>query len=294
MPATFDYKVRDRTGALVTGQLVGDSEALVMQRLREMGMTPVRGQEGLHRLEDGDQPAAGSRQAEADRGLLPAVRDDGELGSADPAGALDPRRIRPRTRSSPRSCSPSGRTSSRARRCRPRWPSIPRRSTTCSSRWSRRARPAVSSTTCSCPLADQIEREVELRRQIKSAMTYPVVVVAIVMLILAAMLLFVVPQFETIYATLGGTLPLPTGCSWACPGPSRSYWYIVVSGRCVASFLFRRYKETDDGRARVDAVEAQDPRVRPPVPQGGPRPVRLDARRCCSDPASRSSRRSTT
>jgi type IV pilus assembly protein PilC len=42
MPATFDYKVRDKTGALVSGQLVGDSEALVMRRLREMGLTPIR------------------------------------------------------------------------------------------------------------------------------------------------------------------------------------------------------------------------------------------------------------
>ena len=41
-------------------------------------------------------------------------------------------------------------------------------------------------------------------------MTYPVAVVALVVLIMSAMLLFVVPQFESIYAQLGGTLPLPT------------------------------------------------------------------------------------
>jgi type IV pilus assembly protein PilC len=41
MPATYDYKVRDRSGNLVSGQLVGDSEGLVMAKLREMGMTPV-------------------------------------------------------------------------------------------------------------------------------------------------------------------------------------------------------------------------------------------------------------
>ena len=41
MTQTYDYKVRDRSGSLVTGKLVGDSEALVLQRLREMGMTPV-------------------------------------------------------------------------------------------------------------------------------------------------------------------------------------------------------------------------------------------------------------
>src|SRR4029450_395425 len=42
MPTTYEYKVRDRTGNLVSGQLVGDSEGLVMTKLREMGMTPIQ------------------------------------------------------------------------------------------------------------------------------------------------------------------------------------------------------------------------------------------------------------
>ena len=54
------------------------------------GHDPGRGQEGRHRHEDGDQPAAGQGQAQDDRGLLPAVRDDGELWPADPARPLDP------------------------------------------------------------------------------------------------------------------------------------------------------------------------------------------------------------
>jgi type IV pilus assembly protein PilC len=108
-------------------------------------------------------------------------------------------------------------------------------------------------------LADQIEREVELRRQIKSAMTYPIVVVALVTLILAAMLLFVVPQFETIYSSLGGTLPLPTRMLLSVSRAVRSYWYVVLLGAVVASFLFRRYKKTEAGRARVDAVKIRIP-----------------------------------
>jgi type IV pilus assembly protein PilC len=108
-------------------------------------------------------------------------------------------------------------------------------------------------------LADQIEREVELRRQIKSAMTYPIVVVALVTLILAAMLLFVVPQFETIYSSLGGTLPLPTRMLLSASRAVRTYWYVVLLGAVVTSFLFRRYKKTEAGRARVDAVKIRIP-----------------------------------
>ena len=42
MPATFDYKVRDKTGALVAGQLVRDNEGLMMTKLRQIGLTPVQ------------------------------------------------------------------------------------------------------------------------------------------------------------------------------------------------------------------------------------------------------------
>ena len=41
MALTFDYKVRDRSGSLVEGQLDGDSLALVVKRLRDMGYMPI-------------------------------------------------------------------------------------------------------------------------------------------------------------------------------------------------------------------------------------------------------------
>ena len=59
-------------------------------------------------------------------------------------------------------------------------------------------------------LADTIEKQVELRRKVKSAMTYPVVVGVLVLVIVTAMLLFVIPMFQDIYKELGGTLPAPT------------------------------------------------------------------------------------
>src|SRR5207244_8704685 len=75
-------------------------------------------------------------------------------------------------------------------------------------------------------LADQIETEVELRQRIKSAMTYPVVVLAMVTLILSAMLLFVVPQFKDICAQLGGVLPFPTRILLRISDALRHYWYL--------------------------------------------------------------------
>src|SRR5205807_5101528 len=59
-------------------------------------------------------------------------------------------------------------------------------------------------------LSSIIEKQVELKRKIKSAMTYPVAVLCLVLVIVSAMLVFVVPTFKKLFASLGGTLPLPT------------------------------------------------------------------------------------
>ncbi len=108
-------------------------------------------------------------------------------------------------------------------------------------------------------LAEQIEAEVELRGRIKSAMTYPVVVVILVVLIMAAMLLFIVPQFETIYAQLGGKLPLPTQILLTMSKLVRKFWYMVIGGTIAFRFFFRRYKKTEKGREVVDRLKLRVP-----------------------------------
>lgn len=59
-------------------------------------------------------------------------------------------------------------------------------------------------------IASNYEKEVELKATIKSALTYPVVVLVMALLAVVGMILFIVPVFEDLFADLGGTLPLPT------------------------------------------------------------------------------------
>jgi len=108
-------------------------------------------------------------------------------------------------------------------------------------------------------LADMIEQDVELRRRIKSAMTYPVAVVALVLLIMAAMLLFVVPQFQNIYKQLGGSLPLPTRILLTMSKDVRTYWYVVVLAVIGSVFTFRRMKQVPRGREMLDGVKLKAP-----------------------------------
>ncbi|MCM0622377.1 type II secretion system F family protein [Nocardioides bruguierae] len=64
--------------------------------------------------------------------------------------------------------------------------------------------------TALAQVAETLEAEVRLRAKVKSAMTYPVVVLVMAALMCIGMLLFIVPVFEKMFTDLGGVLPLPT------------------------------------------------------------------------------------
>jgi type IV pilus assembly protein PilC len=108
-------------------------------------------------------------------------------------------------------------------------------------------------------LASMLEREVTLRGKIKSAMTYPIAVIALVTLIMSAMLLFVVPQFKTIYGQLGGSLPMPTRLLLFISDIFKKFWFIVLAFVLIGRFLFRRWKKTDAGREAIDRFKLRVP-----------------------------------
>jgi type IV pilus assembly protein PilC len=84
-------------------------------------------------------------------------------------------------------------------------------------------------------------------------------VVGLVVLIMSAMLLFVVPQFQTIYGQLGGKLPMPTQVLLTMSQLMQKYWYLVILGSLAARFAFKRYKATDKGREVIDRLKLRVP-----------------------------------
>jgi len=108
-------------------------------------------------------------------------------------------------------------------------------------------------------LASNMEREVALRQRIKSAMTYPIVVLGFVSLILLAMLIFIVPQFQGIYKQLGGTLPLPTRILLTVSDLVVHKLPFLLVGVAVVIFLLRRYIKTPQGRMRWDTIKLRVP-----------------------------------
>jgi len=258
MTQTYQYKVRDRTGKLLTGTLEADSEMLVLQRLREQGLTPLEvGEEkkGLNfeislraKKVKLKELAVFSRQfATMINSGLPILRALSILAEQSDNALLG------KTLSAARMDIEQGASLSQALGKHPKvfnniYLSMVRSGET-----------GGSLDDTLLKLASMLENEVRLRGKIKSAMTYPIAVVGLVTLIMSAMLLFVVPQFKTIYGQLGGTLPLPTRLLLMCSQVFQKYWYIVLGLVFLTRFLLRRYKKTEKGRAKLDALKLRIP-----------------------------------
>src|SRR5215207_1059203 len=98
-------------------------------------------------------------------------------------------------------------------------------------------------------LADQLERDQDLRRKIRSALTYPIVVLILAILAASFMLIFIVPVFAQLFQDLGGTLPLPTRICMLLSDILTSFWGILVyAGMAFAVVMFLRWKKTEQGR----------------------------------------------
>jgi type IV pilus assembly protein PilC len=98
-------------------------------------------------------------------------------------------------------------------------------------------------------IADQLEGDQELRRKVKSAMTYPTIVLILAILAASFMLIFIVPVFARMFEDLGGTLPLPTRIAMGLSDILTSIWGVLVYAAMIGGvFGFLRWKNTENGR----------------------------------------------
>jgi type IV pilus assembly protein PilC len=98
-------------------------------------------------------------------------------------------------------------------------------------------------------IAEQLEKEAHLRRKVKSAMTYPIIVLVLAILAASFMLIFIVPIFARMFKDLWGTLPLPTRLAMGISDILTSIFGVFVyAGMGAGVFLFLRWKKTERGR----------------------------------------------
>jgi type IV pilus assembly protein PilC len=108
-------------------------------------------------------------------------------------------------------------------------------------------------------VADTLEKDLELRRRIKSAMTYPVVVLIMAILLTIVMLVFIVPVFVGMFESLGGTLPLPTRVLLFLSSVIRRFWYVLVFVPIVGWQGFKYARKQPKIRRQLDRVKLKLP-----------------------------------
>jgi len=109
-------------------------------------------------------------------------------------------------------------------------------------------------------LADYLESTEELKRRIKSAMTYPIVAFSMILLIAAGLVIWVVPQFAEIFASFGRQLPAPTRVLIATSEVLRSWKALIIVAVFIAIIIgIRLYAKTPVGRYNLDAMKLRIP-----------------------------------
>jgi type IV pilus assembly protein PilC len=114
-------------------------------------------------------------------------------------------------------------------------------------------------------LAIQLEKDDSLRRSIKSAMTYPILIGVFALLVMFGMILFIIPIFGSMYNDLGGELPLLTRGMIGVSDAIKGYWFILFPGVALVIWGLLRLKKTDQGRRGWDRLKLRLPMKLGPV-----------------------------
>ena len=108
-----------------------------------------------------------------------------------------------------------------------------------------------------------VEHEYKVKKDIKSAMTYPVIVIVVLFGAFIFLLTYVIPQFVTLFAKAGLELPLPTRVCIAMYEILRDYWYLMLIGCVGIVFGLISYVRTSVGRLQFDTQSLRIPIIGP-------------------------------
>jgi type IV pilus assembly protein PilC len=103
-------------------------------------------------------------------------------------------------------------------------------------------------------MAIYVEKAVKLRAAVKSALIYPVAVVSLAVLIVAALLKWVVPIFANLFVGLGVALPLPTRIVIGLSGFVGQFWWFFIVGAVGLVFGVKQIRKHPRGRYYFDAM----------------------------------------
>jgi type IV pilus assembly protein PilC len=108
-------------------------------------------------------------------------------------------------------------------------------------------------------LATFMEKNDALVRKVKGAMIYPGVIMSVAAIAIMVLLIFVIPVFESMFASVGLALPMPTRVVIAMSKFLKGYWWAVGAGLGGFVFLVRKYYAGPSGRLVIDKLMLKAP-----------------------------------
>src|SRR5215204_6161977 len=103
-------------------------------------------------------------------------------------------------------------------------------------------------------LATFMEKNDALIRKVKGAMIYPGVITSVAGIAIVVLLVFVIPVFEKMFASVGMALPLPTRVVIGMSQFLQNYWWAVIAGLIGAGWSLKKYYATSDGKLTIDRL----------------------------------------
>lgn len=117
-------------------------------------------------------------------------------------------------------------------------------------------------------LGEHYERDDNMRSKIKSALTYPVIVLCFGVLAVIGALVWIIPQFQKVFASMGASLPLPTLILIGMSDALIHYGWLMAIGVVCIFLWFRKWKETSEGLRKIDAWKLKMPLIKGIVASG--------------------------
>jgi type IV pilus assembly protein PilC len=114
-------------------------------------------------------------------------------------------------------------------------------------------------------VAVHIEKATQIKRRVKGAMLYPLMVMSFATLVLTGLLLFLVPVFVNIFGQLGGDLPKLTQYVVNVSDLLKHRWYIIFPAFGGLIFGFFKWKKSESGRKQWDSLKLKFPKIGPVV-----------------------------
>ena len=117
-------------------------------------------------------------------------------------------------------------------------------------------------------LGDHYERDDNMRGKIKSALSYPVIVLCFGVLAVIGALVWIIPQFQKVFDSMGASLPLPTQILIGMSDFVINYGWLMALGAVGFALWFRKWKTTPAGVRRIDGWKLKAPLIKGIVAAG--------------------------